>query len=366
MAKRLHAYFHHLNRRAGQERANWEILTRLARRGWEIDLASFSLADWPRELPLRWHPVRGGGLPTYLARQTCFRALAPRALPLEGVTVTNGTDAPARVRIAHYVAQAALDLLAEGHDVLPASRSRAGRIYQEAIVRGAARRERETFPSVAAIVAVSEGVAHDLRRRTHVPESTRIDVIRHAADAAPATPTAKEPTPLVLLVGTLERKGIAKALRSLALVKDLPWRFVALGDGDIPRWQRLASELGLGDRVAFPGARPSAEWFARASILLLPTWYEPFGLVVTEAVAASCVPLASRESGALELWPARPDWARLSRDAADDAWAAALRRLLTRPDERTALAAEARRAFAAWTWEDAASAYERLFESVTG
>lgn len=361
--KRLTVLLHHLNRRAGQEKANWEILTRLARRGWDIDLVSFTLADWPDDLPIRWHPVSGLRLPTHVARSTWFRHAAGRQVRTPGVTVTNGTDAPADVAIVHYVSQAAQDLLAAGHELLPNPHDAVRRTYQRYVLRAAARRERRTYGRMKRLVAISDVVARDLRERAGVPDRVPIDVIRHAVAAeGAAAPRGGAAEPLILFVGNLERKGIAKALRVLALVKDLPWRFVALGDGDIPRWRGVSESLGLQDRVTLEGQTPSAPWFARADVLLLPTIYEPFGLVVTEAVGAGCVPLASRECGAMELWPGVPPWMHLSHNDGDALWGDALRRLLAAAAGRERIARAAAGAFASWTWEDATDAYERVLD----
>ena len=360
--KRLIALFHHLNRRAGQERANLEILVRLARRGWNIELASFSLDDWPADLPIHWRRIPGGDLPTQLARSAAFRTLTRGYASPEVPSITNGVDARADVHVIHFVAKTAMELVEKGHELLPGARDRVSRAYQTHMLRSSAKREGRELSRANALIAVADGVAADLRTKVGIPHWVPVHVIRHAPDPAPAVgmPEKDDRPPLVLFVGNLERKGIDKALHSLALVKDLPWRFLALGGGDLARWRARATELGIADRVELAGPRPAAEAFARASVLLLPTQYEPFGLVVTEAVTAGCLPLASRECGALELWPRRPDWLDLSRDASHETWAAALRRALADPDARRQALREADAAMRSWTWDDAALAYDRV------
>ena len=69
--------------------------------------------------------------------------------------------------------------------------------------------------------------------------------------------------------------------------------------GDRARWRALASELGIGDAVAFEGwlDRPGvAAAMARASVFVHPSPSETFGVVAAEAILSG-LPVATRRSG---------------------------------------------------------------------
>ena len=107
--------------------------------------------------------------------------------------------------------------------------------------------------------------------------------------------------PLVVLVGRLEyEKGGHDAIEALHRVR-APAHLVLVGEGarrdDL---QALARRLGLGDRVHMPGRladRQVAAVVATADVALVPSRYEPFGLVALEAMAAGTAVVASATGG---------------------------------------------------------------------
>ena len=90
-----------------------------------------------------------------------------------------------------------------------------------------------------------------------------------------------------LLLLTLSRlhpkKGIDTAIRALARVPDA--HLCVAGDGpEQAKYERLASELDLSERVHFLGWRNDRKALLEScDICLLPSRYEPFGTVIAEA-----------------------------------------------------------------------------------
>lgn len=64
----------------------------------------------------------------------------------------------------------------------------------------------------------------------------------------------------------------------------------------------LAEELGVGDRVTFLGEREDTPaLYEAADLVLLPSWAEPYGLALAEAMATGTLVAATSEGGTREL-----------------------------------------------------------------
>ena len=107
--------------------------------------------------------------------------------------------------------------------------------------------------------------------------------------------------------------------------------------------KRTVAEHGLQDAVAFLGEREDVPQVLRAlDLLLAPSWEEPFGRVVIEAMAMGTPVLATAVGGPAEvLEDGRTG--RLLAPRRADLWAAAIAELLGDPGRRAELAAAARR-----------------------
>jgi phosphatidylinositol alpha-1,6-mannosyltransferase len=168
------------------------------------------------------------------------------------------------------------------------------------------------------VIAVS-AYSRDLAVRAGVhPE--RVVVIGHGADL-PALPAAPDsvvpgaPRPTILTVSRMDElyKGHDVLLRSLPLVAACvpAVRLVLLGDGAYREfYRRLASTLGIADRVLFLGRVPDAvrdAWLSTCDVLAMPSRVSPvdgpgegFGIVYLEAGARGKPVLAGRAGGAVD------------------------------------------------------------------
>ncbi len=134
----------------------------------------------------------------------------------------------------------------------------------------------------------------------------------------------------ILFVGQLvERKAVDVLIAAFATMsEEFPHaRLVLVGAGDaMDDLQRRAREAGISDRVRFEGAINSGlidERIRRASILVLPSRWDGWGLVVNEALAVGVPVIVSDRCGASDLVRSVKDGFVIP---ADDA--AALRRAL--------------------------------------
>jgi UDP-glucose:(heptosyl)LPS alpha-1,3-glucosyltransferase len=112
--------------------------------------------------------------------------------------------------------------------------------------------------------------------------------------------------PAVAFVGNgFARKGLGPLIKAWPAIKSRPYLLVAGADRSARRYIRLAHRLGVGSRVRFLGAVGQIEeLFHAADAFALPSFFEPFGNVVMEAMATGLGVLTSAQSGVAELLPA--------------------------------------------------------------
>lgn len=161
------------------------------------------------------------------------------------------------------------------------------------------------------IIAVSQRIAGDLQRCYGLTAPT--SVIYHGVDLTAFRPARENPIrarvraecalneqdTAFLFVGDM-RKGGRQCLQALANVPAAKLLFVSRSD-ETP-YRALASELGVESRVRFLGtSREVEKYYAASDALVLPTHYDSFAMVVTEAMASALPVIVSRAAGAAEL-----------------------------------------------------------------
>ena len=109
------------------------------------------------------------------------------------------------------------------------------------------------------------------------------------------------PFTLLFVGNEFDRKGLQTVIESLPLVAEIPLEVHIAGNDDPAPYIRRAEELGVSDRLRFLGSISSPEsLFPHADALVFPTHYEPFGMVIMEAMAAGIPVITSRMAGAVE------------------------------------------------------------------
>ena len=86
------------------------------------------------------------------------------------------------------------------------------------------------------------------------------------------------------------RKGSNVLIEALSIVAGLElWKATLAGDGEVDEGKKQAKELGLADRITFPGwlnASETDQLLERTDILVLPSFAENLPMVILEAFAA--------------------------------------------------------------------------------
>ena len=213
-------------------------------------------------------------------------------------------------------------------------------------------------------------------------EEERIRVIPNGIDPSELIPVADldslrrrfaEPHErLVLLVGRLVyEKGFQLALEALpGLIERLAdVRFVVAGSGTHEQELRAqANELGLdghGTFLGWIGDDVLHSLYRIADLCVVPSIYEPFGLVALEAMASGCPCLVADTGGLREVVPNEDVGLRFrSRDPASLARMA--ERILTDADLRERLVTEATEHVLGFDWADVAEQAAAVYADLTG
>jgi len=181
---------------------------------------------------------------------------------------------------------------------------------------------------------------------------------------------------MILYVGRFDhRKGIETLVRavgqsSLRSTADLR---LVIGGGSRPgksdgierdRIEGIVAELGMKDITRFPGRLDDADlpvYYAAADVCVVPSHYEPFGLVAIEAMASG-TPVVASDVGGLQFTVVPEETGLLAppKDAA--AFATAIDRILANPDWQQRLGQAARkRMVEKFSWNGVASQLSDLY-----
>ena len=157
---------------------------------------------------------------------------------------------------------------------------------------------------------------------------------------------------VILFVGNAwGRKGLQTALDAIGRpgLEDL--RLVVVGTGNPAPFMNKRPDR-VSRRVTFVGSRASdiERYYAMADMFLLPTLYEPFGLVVLEAIATGIPALVSASAGVAELLHDGVDSLLLKDPTDADEIAGYLRLLIDAPDMAQRLATDGRRTAERLDW----------------
>jgi len=110
-----------------------------------------------------------------------------------------------------------------------------------------------------------------------------------------------EDTVLMFSGWEFKRKGLQYIIESLPKIGDNAKVLVVGGASQKP-YVDLARKFGVSDRVIFAGHRKNiSEYYAASDMFVFPTSYEPFGLVITEAMATGIPVVTTKCAGAAEL-----------------------------------------------------------------
>jgi UDP-glucose:(heptosyl)LPS alpha-1,3-glucosyltransferase len=177
--------------------------------------------------------------------------------------------------------------------------------------------ERRLFrdPGLRRVIANSRQVREEIIRLYGL-DPTRLRVIANGLDRQrfhPLDPGAAAALrqrlgapadgPVVLFAGSgFERKGLTYLLQAFGSLTDKASHLWVVGKGHTAPYLRAAARLGVADRVKFWGpVTETAPFYQAATVLALPTLYDPCSNVVLEAMACGTPAVTTAANGAAEF-----------------------------------------------------------------
>ncbi len=322
-----------------------QIVSSLRGQGWEIDVVGLA-----------------GTFPDADAEAAEALTQALASLPDQAAVVIDGLAMGALPEVIALHAQR-LDITALLHHPL-GDESGLNEVDQQRFHRS----ELNALAHVARIIVTSHFTARrlpELAAHYEMPLHPSVTVVEPGVALAPISPAAEPGEVLRLLcVATLTpRKGQDILVQALAGIAGDHWRCDCYGGARdcefTQRVQQLIDQNGLQDSVQLHGECDGATLEAAyrgAHALVLPSWYEGYGMVVTEALAHG-LPVITTTGGALR--DTLPAGAGLSVEPGDvDALQGALSRFCHDDELRHQLrqgAAQARDALS--DWQDAGAKF---------
>jgi glycosyltransferase involved in cell wall biosynthesis len=364
---------HNVVRGDGQGRVNYEIVRHGQSQGYRFQVVGDCLAPELSAWGATLHPVHPKAHRINLFKGWEFARRADpllRRLRAAGeidLVHANGytTGVPHEVNTAHLVHHAWLRS--------PLHPSRQGttvsRLYQGTYSRCNARWELPGYLRARAVVAPSHRVAEELRALGVAPDRLRVILNGSDPDEFVPDPVASrsalglpEGVPLALFAGEIKtgRKNLDAVLAALRRIDGL--HLAVVGGLDGSPYPERARRLGVEERVHFLGFRGDiARLMPAADVFVFPSRYEPFGLVVLEAMLCGLPVVVSAACGASDL--VRPDCGVVLADAEDhDALAQALESVLADPVRRRAMGCRARAVAERCSWKAMAQQYLALYD----
>lgn len=243
-------------------------------------------------------------------------------------------------------------------------------IYDQLLERASAR-----------LVACSESVRRHLSERIGV-SSERIEIIPNGVDldrfASPHDPEGvraelgiPRDRKVVGIVGRIsEQKGQEDFIQAARLIhQKVPGTvFLIVGAADdnvlMARLQRLAGELGLEKEVLFMGYIPDMpKVYSALDLLVVPSRWEGFGLVLVEAMAAG-KPIVATEVGAIPEVVAPDETALLVPPGSPDSIADRAVFLLKNRDRAEEMGKRGVLRSKRFSWEKGGAQLDRLYQAI--
>lgn len=354
----------HIHFRGGMERYCAELATALCTQH-DVHLFTCEADNVPLD-KVTVHPVRTRQKP-FIALFAQFYQQTSRMIRLEDYDIVHtigGITARQNIVTAQYCQYAWGDAIRRE----PGARQGINAYHQWMWrLTGYFEKRAYTSPDTLGISANSDRTRRDLVK-FYGADPAKIQVIFNGVDAQRFTPDnaryraeirrrygIAEDSLVVLFVGEYRRKGLATVIQALGKLQDSRVHLLAVGKGDRQQYHTMASQAGITSQVTFADpTREVEQVFGAADLFVFPTYYEPFGMVITEAMASGLPVITSRDAGASEMITEGTDGLLLDRPSDAEELSQKIKALLADSTLRKNMGLRARPSAAAYSWSHVA------------
>lgn len=304
------------NRRDGSARPVNEVSERFVKRGHEVHLFARQVEDLDLT-GITWHKVPGPSSP-HILKFTSFFKQANKMINLADYDIVHSigcNTVNANVYTIQNIQPAKMKILQRLRTAEKVSPVR--QFTRNLYLNTTCKAEADCYiqkpgKKQPQFLPVSAGVEGELREYYDIGDAP-VKIIPNAADLSIfkvlseqernewRTANGLKPEDIVCVFtgGEWVRKGLDFAIRGLGHVPDPRVKlFVAGNDPDLARFQAIAAECNVTDRVIFGGYRKDvAKAFASGDLFLFPSWYEAFSLATIEAAACGLPIIATKING---------------------------------------------------------------------
>ena len=384
--KSVRFLIHDLNPWGGQDRSTLEVINRIDP-SWKISICCYSIQGLKR-IGARVVEVK-----PRIKRPVFFKSLYFQlsTLPFVWMGRIAGEVVHATGACAFSANKIQVQFIHHGWDELlkkhPELRQKSGwvkKIYNGVLHSYNLLSEWVLYRSGKDYLALSKRVKDDLVRFFSIPPE-RIRVIPHGVDSVifspvhdlkkielkkelltfihPALPTDQ----IILFVGEYQRKGLESSIRAFGAIPSKirqGWVLIAVGGGSQEYFAGIAESLGISLQVVLVGHRQDIlPFYQMSDVFLLPTHYEPFGLVVSEAMSCGLPSIVSRCAGAYELATEGESVIGISEPGNIQEITGHLQSLIENPELRVKLSRAGREVAVSRNWDRVAHEYENWLQT---
>lgn len=379
---------HDLNPWGGQDRSMLEIAWQLNKE-FPLEIHSFSLQGyekWPAMEHIQYQatikrPIIIKYLNYHLNSWNNLRGRTPKWIQSTG-TASLKSDV-VQVQFIHHTWQ-------EIAPTLPADKSGGPGVirgtYQAVLNRYKKLLEQKVYTPEKKYIAISHSIKKELMRHFEIP-SENIKIIYHGVDNEYFTPVTGNQQAqqkrqeirkslgiadndfILLHVGALNaRKGLFQSFKVLSHLKKNDInnvKLLAVGQGDQKVLKNLGEQHDVADRIILaPHSKDIRNYYWSADCFFFPTFYEPFGLVILEAMASGLPVVASDLAGGSELIKNGENGILFDPNARVNDIANALLPILKDENYRNELAQRGRETSLMHSWEKVGREYQKFYRQL--
>ena len=256
-------------------------------------------------------------------------------------------------------------------------------IYHKLLTQFNIATEKVAFKPTKTYIAISESIRDELEDAFSIPRQ-QIKVIHHGVDTQAFHPAQqKEETHKMrqdirhklgipddeiafVFVGAFNhRKGVAPLIKAFAQL-DSPCHLILVGGGSPAPYQEMVETKSKKDRIHFiTHQKDILPYYWASDTFILPSLYEPFGLVALEAMSCGLPVLISRSAGSAELIT-EGEHGYLFEDPTDEnEIAKKIQELLLKQDQLKQMSEDCRKKAEASDWSLVAQRYLDVIQEVS-